>query len=134
QHRASAHVNGSVELYRDRLTLSTEVGMDWFWKFPLAETEVTTETGPTPVPTTDTGRLSRMIFFDTELSVNAIKDILSISVGYESFPTQLGPGGKRQSLFYNTNALFTAGLELSLDGLYLEASGRKGPSEVATAR
>jgi hypothetical protein len=134
QHRASAHVFGSVEIYREVVTLSTEIGMDWFWKFPLMETEVETGTGSVPVPSEDGGRLQRMVFFDAELSVEAIEDILTVALGYESFPTQLGPGGKRQSLFYNTNALFTLGLELSLDGLYLEASGREAPPEVASRR
>jgi hypothetical protein len=134
QHRASAHVFGSVEIYRDLVTLSTELGMDWFWKFPLMETEVSTGTGSVPVPSEDSGRLQRMIFFDAELSAEAIRDILTVSVGYESFPTQLGPGGTRQSLFYNTNALFTLSLELSIDGLYLEAQGQEAPEEVASRR
>jgi len=134
QHRASAHVFGSVEIYREVVTLSTEIGMDWFWKFPLMETEVETGTGSVPVPSEDSGRLQRMIFFDAELSVEAIEDILTVAAGYESFPTQLGPGGKRQSLFYNTNALFTLSLELSLDGLYLEATGREAAPEVAIRR
>ncbi|HVR19956.1 MAG TPA: hypothetical protein VMS65_09670 [Polyangiaceae bacterium] len=135
QHRASAHIFGSLEIYRDVLSLSTEVGMDWFWKFPLAETDVTTGTGEAEVPSQDSGRLQRMVFFDAELSAEAIRDILTVAVGYESFPTQLGAGGKRQSLFYNTNALFTLSLELSLDGLYLKASGQKAPSEeVASVR
>jgi hypothetical protein len=134
QHRASAHLFGSLEIYRDVLTLSTEVGMDWFWKFPLAETDVTTGTGEAEVPSQDSGRLQRMVFFDAELSAEAVRDILTVAVGYESFPTQLGAGGKRQSLFYNTNALFTLSLELSLDGLYLKASGQKAPAEVARVR
>src|SRR5262249_7745892 len=68
QHRASAHVFGSVDIYRETVSLSTELGMDWFWKFPLMETDVTTDTGPAPVPSEDSGRLQRMIFFDAELS------------------------------------------------------------------
>jgi len=134
QHRATAHVSGSVDIYRDVVSFSTEVGMDFFWKFPLLETEVMTATGPTEIPNQDSGRLHRSTFFNVDLSVVAIHDILTVGTGFESVPTQLGAGGKRRSLFYNPDALFYVALELSLDGLYLEASGEQGPSEVASGR
>ena len=133
QHRASAHVFGGVDIYRDRVSLDSEIGMDWFWKFPLAETQVMLDTGPADVPSDDTGRLQRSLFFNVALSVVAIEDILTIGAGYESFPTQLGPGGTRRSIFYSPEALFYLALALSLDGLYLEAVGKKAPSESASA-
>jgi hypothetical protein len=134
QHRASAHVFGGIDIYRDRVSLDTEIGMDWFWKFPLAEAEVMLDTGPAEVPSDDSGRLQRSLFFNVGLSVVAIDDILTIGGGYESFPTQLGPGGTRRSIFYSRDALFYLTLELSLDGLYLEATGKPKSSEVASAR
>jgi len=133
QHRASLHVTGSVDVYENIVSFSTEVGMDWFWKFPLMETDVTTDTGPTEVPSYDSDRLQRSIYFNTGVSVEAIPDVLTVDLAYESFPTQLGPGGQRRSVFYNADALFTGTLELSLDGLYLKASGKK-PAEVAGVR
>ena len=134
QHRASGHVFGGLDIYKDVVSLESEIGMDWFWKFPLAEADVTLETGPAEVESQDSGRLQRSLFFNLGLSVQAIQDILTIGAGYESFPTQLGPGGKRRSIFYTNEALLYFALDLSLDGLYLEAAGKKAPEEVASAR
>lgn len=134
QHRASAHFFGGLDIYKDVVTFDSEIGMDWFWKFPLAEADVTLETGPAEVESQDSGRLQRSLFFNVGLSVQAIDDILTIGAGYESFPTQLGPGGTRRSIFYSPESLLYFSLDLSLDGLYLEATGRKAPKEVASAR
>jgi hypothetical protein len=134
QHRASGHVFGGLDIYKDVVSLESEIGMDWFWKFPLAEAEVTLETGPAEVESQDSTRLQRSLFFNVGLSINAIEDILTLGVGYESFPTQLGPGGTRRSIFYSPDALLYFALDLSLDGLYLEATGQKAPKEVAGAR
>jgi hypothetical protein len=134
QHRASGHVFGGLDIYKDVVTLDSEIGMDWFWKFPLAEADVTLETGPAEVESQDSGRLQRSLFFNVGLSVQAIPDILTIGGGYESFPTQLGPGGTRRSIFYSQEALLYFALDLSLDGLYLEAAGKKAPDEVASSR
>jgi hypothetical protein len=134
QHRASGHVFGGLDIYKDVVSLDSELGMDWFWKFPLAEADVTLETGSAEVESQDSGRLQRSLFFNLGLSVVAIQDILTIGTGYESFPTQLGPGGTRRSIFYSSEALLYFSLDLSLDGLYLEAAGKKAPSEVASTR
>ncbi len=134
QHRASGHVFGGLDIYKDIVSLESELGMDWFWKFPLAEADVTLETGQAEVESQDSTRLQRSLFFNVGLSVNAIEDILTIGFGYESFPTQLGPGGNRRSIFYSPDALLYFALDLSLDGLYLEASGQKAPKEEASAR
>ena len=130
RHRSGLHVIGSVDIWKNLLTLSTDMGVDVLWKSPLTEATIDTGTGATAPARSDAGRFQAIGYFNTELSAEPI-EFLTIGLGYENVAPQLGPDGQRRTLFYSPEAQFYLGLALSLDALYLRASGRRASSEVA---
>jgi hypothetical protein len=130
RHRSGLHVIGSLDIWKKLITLSTDMGVDVLWKSPLADAPVETGTGATVPPRSDAGRFQAIGYFNTELSAEPV-EYLTIGLGYENVAPQLGPDGQRRTLFYSPEAQFYLGLSLSLDALYLRASGRRASSEVA---
>jgi hypothetical protein len=104
--------------------------VDVLWKSPLADAEVEVATGSTTPARSDAGRFQAVGYFNAELSAEPV-DLLTIGLGYENVAPQLGPDGQRRSVFYSPEALFYLGFALSLDALYLRASGERGSPEVA---
>jgi hypothetical protein len=130
RHRSGLHVLGSLDIWKDVISLSTDLGLDVLWKSPLADATIDTETGSTVPVRSDIGRFQVVGYFNTELSAKPT-DFLTLGLGYENIAPQLGPDGRRRTLFYSPEAQFYLGLALSLDALYLRASGRRASSEVA---
>jgi hypothetical protein len=133
RHRTGLHVIGSVDIWKDLLTLSTDMGIDVLWKSPLAEATIDTGTGATVPARSDAGRFQAIGYFNTELSAEPV-DFLTIGLGYENVSPQLGPDGQRRTLFYSPESQFYLGVALTLDALYLRATGRRASSEEVALR
>ena len=73
---------------------------------------------------------SVLTFFQTDFWIT-LSDTLGLSVGYANLTAQLGPDGRRRSVFYSPDARFYATLNIGLDHLYSSVSHR--PQQNASA-
>jgi hypothetical protein len=91
------------------------------WKYPVEhDVEVcgVVLTGCTePTGISDPQTRSVLTFFQTEFWIT-LSDTLGLSLGYANLTAQLGPDGRRRSVFYSPDARFYATLNIGLDHLY----------------
>jgi len=91
------------------------------WKYPVDhDVEVcgVVLTGCTQATgVSDPQTRSVLTFFQTEFWVT-LSDTLGLSLGYANLTAQLGPDGRRRSVFYSPDARFYATLSIGLDHLY----------------
>ncbi len=66
---------------------------------------------------------SVLTLFTTEFLVS-LSNTLGLSLGYSNLTAQLGPDGRRRSVFYSPDARFYATLSVGLDHLYANFSHR----------
>ncbi len=64
---------------------------------------------------------SVLTFFQTDFWIT-LTDTLGLSLGYANLTAQLGPDGRRRSVFYSPDARFYATLNIGLDHLYSSLS------------
>ncbi len=135
-HSGTLHGIAGADLYRDRLALELEAGLDPMHKRVLAEQAVCNlPTGCVlPRRIDDARRWVMTTFFDVHLEGSLLDDMLTLSLGYEHITGQLGPDGRRRSLFYGPDAKFYLAADLVLDKLYGSLAGKPAPSAVALAR
>jgi hypothetical protein len=67
---------------------------------------------------------SVLTYFQTEFLVT-LTDTLGLSLGYANLTAQLGPEGRRRSVFYSPDARFYATLSIGLDHLYSDVARRE---------
>jgi hypothetical protein len=109
-----------VHVHRDVLwTSALEVRPAW--KYPVNhDVEVcgVVLTGCTEATgISDPQTRSVLTFFQTEFWVT-LSDTLGLSLGYANLTAQLGPDGRRRSVFYSPDARLYATLNIGLDHLY----------------
>jgi hypothetical protein len=122
-----------LHVHRDVLwTSSLEVRPAW--KYPVNHdvqvcgvvlTGCTEATG-----VSDPQTRSVLTFFQTEFWVT-LSNTLGLSLGYANLTAQLGPDGRRRSVFYSPDARFYATLNIGLDQLYGSVTHRTAQSASA---
>jgi hypothetical protein len=84
----------------------------------------------TPEGTNDPQTRSVITSFSTEVLLT-LNNVLGMSLGYLNLTDQLGPDGRRRSVFYSPDARLYAQLNVGLDQLYVGVTQRR--SSAATA-
>jgi hypothetical protein len=106
------------------------------WKYPVNhDVEVcgVVLTGCTePTGISDPQTRSVLTFFQTDFWIT-LSDTLGLSLGYANLTAQLGPDGRRRSVFYSPDARFYATLNIGLDHLYGSLAHRAQQSASLTS-
>jgi hypothetical protein len=116
----SAYVHQSV-------AWTTSVDVRPAWHYPVQQdvqicgvvlTGCTTATGVANPQTRST-----LTSFSSDVLMQ-LSDVVGLSVGYSNVTAQLGPDGRRRSVFYSPDARFYAQLTIGLDQLYGAVASR----------
>jgi hypothetical protein len=130
RHSAALGAAASLHVHQ-RLLWTTALEIRPAWKYPVDHdvqvcgvvlTGCTLASGISNPQTRST-----LTYFQSSLWLS-LGDIVSVSFGYANLTAQLGPDGRRRSVLYSPDARFFATLELSLDHLYGNISGRNRQS------
>jgi len=125
RHAAAFGVATLLHVHQ-RLLWTTALEIRPAWKYPINHdvqvcavvlTGCTAATG-----ISDPQTRSAITYFYTEFWVT-LNDLLGVSLGYANLTAQLGPDGRRRSVFYSPDATFYATLGIGLDQLYSSLSG-----------
>lgn len=104
-----------------QVLLSSSLDLRPAWKYPVQhDVQVcgVVLTGCTQASgISDPQTRSVLTLFTSEFLVT-LTDVLGLSVGYANLTAQLGPDGRRRSVFYSPDARFYATLSVSLDHAY----------------
>jgi hypothetical protein len=138
--RHGAAFGGSALLHvHQRVLWTTSLEIRPAWKYPIDhDVQVcgVVLTGCTPATgISDPQTRSVLTFFSTDFWFT-FTDVLGLSVGYANLTAQLGPDGRRRSVFYSPDAVFYATLSLGLDQLYsgLTSRNRQTASSAGPSR
>ncbi len=97
------------------------------WKYPVShDVQIcgVVLTGCTrPSGISDPRTRSVLTYFSTDVWFT-FTDTLSLTLGYANLTAQLGPDGRRRSVFYSPDATFYATLSVGLDQLYTGLASR----------
>ncbi len=138
--RHSAAFGGAVLMHVHQNVLwSTSLEIRPAWKYPVDHdvqvcgvvlTGCTQATG-----ISDPQTRSVLTYFSTDFWIT-FTDTVGLSVGYANLTAQLGPDGRRRSVFYSPDATFYATLNVGLDHLYtsLAHGNRQSASRVTASR
>jgi hypothetical protein len=85
----------------------------------------------TPEGTNDPQTRSALTSFSTDVLVT-LNDLLGLSFGYLNLTDQMGPDGRRRSVFYSPDARFYAQLNVGLDQLYAGVAQRRSSANKAS--
>ena len=125
RHSAAFGAASLLHLH-EKLLWTTSFELRPAWKYPVdSRVEVcgVVLTGCTPVSGIDNPQTrSVLTFFYTEFWMT-FTDVFGLSLGYANLSAQLGPDGRRRSVFYSPDATFYATLNVGLDQLYTGLSG-----------
>lgn len=126
--RHSAVFGGATLLHVHRdLLWTTQLELRPAWKYPVDHdvpicgvvlTGCTTASGVSNPQTR-----SALTYFQTEFWLT-LNDVFGVELGYANLTAQLGPDGRRRSVFYSPDATFYATLNVGLDQLYSDLSRR----------
>jgi len=141
EHVFTLHGVVGADLWRDRLSLEGEAGIDPLYKFalPPAVRVCNLPTGCVEAETVaDPQRLSVATLFDVYVELQSFGGALKTALGYENLTAQLGPDGQRRGVLFSPEAKLYLKLEVQPD-LLLEkplATARRGlpGRDVASAR
>lgn len=125
EHQILFHPLGDFELYRDRLWLRLETGLDYLSRHPLVDAEVcgTVATGCVePSGVEDPEDSTFITYLNLELAADIVDDWLSLSFGYENYASVLGADGRRRNPLYSPDARFNLTVGVALDNLYRAAT------------
>lgn len=111
----------------EKLLWTTSFELRPAWKYPVAHDVMVCGvvlTGCTLATGVDNPQTrSVLTFFYTDFWMT-FTDVLGLSIGYANLAAQLGPDGRRRSVFYSADATFYATLNVGLDQLYKGLSHR----------
>jgi hypothetical protein len=85
----------------------------------------------TPEGTNNPQTRSAITSFSTDVLIT-LNDVLGLSFGYLNLTDQLGPDGRRRSVFYSPDAHFYAQLNVGLDQLYVGVAQHRSPANRAS--
>ncbi len=114
--------------------LSSSLDLRPAWKYPVQHnTCVVVLTGCGEVDgVADPQTRSVLTLFTSEFLIT-LTDTLGLSLGYANLTAQLGPDGRRRSVFYSPDARFYATLSVSLDHAYSSLTHRDAQTASAAS-
>jgi hypothetical protein len=120
RHAAAFGASVLLQVHR-RVLWTTAFEVRPAWKYPVDHDVMVCGvvlTGCTqPTGVSDPQTRSVLTYFSTDVWFT-FTDVLGLTVGYANLTAQLGPDGRRRSLFYSPEATFFATLSVGLDQLY----------------
>jgi hypothetical protein len=126
RHAVDFGVAASLHVHQDALW-TTSLDIRPAWKYPVDhEVEVcgVVLTGCTQATGVSDPQTRSVLTSFTTSVLFSLTDTLGLSFGYANLTNQLGPDGRRRSVFYSPDARFYATLSVGLDHLYSGLSHR----------
>jgi hypothetical protein len=119
-------VAASLHIHQDVLW-TTSADIRPAWKYPVdQQVEVcgVVSTGCTQASGVSNPQTRSVLTYFTTTVLVTLSDTFGLSFGYANLTAQLGPDGRRRSVFYSPDARFYATLSVGLDHLYSDLSHR----------
>jgi hypothetical protein len=117
-------VAASLHVHQDVLW-TTSVDVRPAWKYPIDhDVCVVVLTGCAQVTGVANPQTRSVLTYFTSAVLVTLNDTFGVSLGYANLTAQIGPDGRRRSVFYSPDARFYATLSVGLDHLYSDLSHR----------
>ena len=117
-------VAASLHVHQDVLW-TTSMDVRPAWKYPVQhDVCVVISTGCTSASGVVNAQTHSVLTYFTSAVLVTLNDTFGLSFGYANLTAQLGPDGRRRSVFYSPDARFYATLSVGLDHLYSDLSHR----------
>jgi hypothetical protein len=105
EHLGVVHGVVGADLWRDRLSIEGEAGIDPASRFRLRNQPVLTATGPyTPLQVSNPTRYGVATLFDLYVELKSFGGALKSDLGWENITGQLAPGSYRRTMFWSPDA------------------------------
>lgn len=134
EHQILFHPIGEFEVFRDRIAVKFEAGVDLQLRHPLLRSEVcgTVDTGCVePSALEDAQESTLFTYLNLELSAYVVGDWLSLALGYENFASAIGEDGQRRSPLWSPSTRFNLIVGVALDELYRATTPTPATSQTA---